>query len=71
MARQTTKKKVESPEVRADVIAEEIKNERGVDALHAEILRLQNVIVDKDRAIKNLQTANETLSDELSKARNK
>lgn len=71
MARQTTKKKVESPEVRADVIAEEIKSERGLDALHAEILRLNGIIVEKDRVIKSLQTANEDLSDELSKARNK
>ena len=71
MAKTTTKKKVETPEARADVIAEEIKKERGIDALHAEILRLEKVIAEKDRTINNLQKANEQISDELSKARNK
>lgn len=59
----------ETPEKRADVIAEEIKHEGGIDALRAEIKRLENVIRDKDTIIKNLQSANEQISDELSKAR--
>lgn len=70
MARQTTKKKVETPETRADVL-EEIKKEHGIDALRNELFRLEQVIIDKDRTIKNLQKTNEELSDELSKARNK
>ena len=70
MARQTTKRKVESPEKRADLIAEEIKNERGIDALRAEIDRLNWVIREKDMAIAALKKGNEEISAELSKARN-
>lgn len=61
----------ETPEKRAEIIAEEIKHEKGIDALRAEIKRLENVIRDKNTIISNLQAANEQISDELSKARNK
>lgn len=71
MARQTTKKKIETPEKRADVIAEEIKHTVGIDALRAEIDRLNAVIRHKDVIINSLQRGNEQISDELSKARNK
>ena len=70
MARQTTKKKIESPEGNANVL-EEIKREHGIDALRAEIDRLNMVIRHKDIIINNLQKGNEQISDELSKARNK
>ena len=71
MARTTTKKKVDTPEQRADAIAEEIKHEHGIDALRAELDRYMLAIIEKDLIIKNLQTANEQLSHELSEARNK
>ena len=70
MARQTTKKKIETPEGNANVL-EEIKHEHGIDALRAEIDRLNMVIRHKDIIINNLQKGNEQISDELSKARNK
>ena len=70
MARQTTKKKIETPENRADVL-EAIKHEHGIDALRAEIDRLNAVIRHKDLVINSLQKGNEEISDELSKARNK
>ena len=70
MARQTTKRKVETPEGNAAVL-EEIKREHGIDALRAEIDRLNMVIRHKDIIINNLQKGNEQISDELSKARNK
>ena len=70
MARQTTKKKIETPENNADVL-EAIKHEHGIDALRAEIDRLNWVIRKKDLIIESLQKANEQISDELSKARNK
>lgn len=69
MARQTTKRKVETPEGNAAVL-EEIKHETGIDALRAEIDRLNWVIRQKDLTINALQKGNEKLSDELSKARN-
>lgn len=69
MARQTTKRKVETPEGNAAVL-EEIKHESGIDALRAEIDRLNWVIRQKDLTINALQKGNEKLSDELSKARN-
>ena len=69
MARQTTKRKVETPEGNAAVL-EEIKRETGIDALRAEIDRLNWVIRQKDLTINALQKGNEKLSDELSKARN-
>ena len=70
MARQTTKKKIETPENNADVL-EAIKHEHGIDAMRAEIDRLNWVIRKKDLIIESLQKANEQISDELSKARNK
>lgn len=84
MARQTTKRKVETPEGNAAVL-EDIKREGGIDALRdelkryemvitkskAEIDRLNAVIRHKDIIIDSLQRGNERISDELSKARNK
>lgn len=70
MARQTTKRKIETPENNADVL-EAIKHEHGIDAMRAEIDRLNWVIRKKDLIIESLQKANEQISDELSKARNK
>ena len=69
MARQTTKKKIETPENNAEIL-EAIKQEHGLDALRAEIDRLNWVIRQKDLTINALQKGNEKLSDELSKARN-
>lgn len=84
MARQTTKRKVETPEGNAAVL-EEIKRESGIDALRAELKRyemvitkskaeidrLNDVIRHKDIIIDSLQRGNERISDELSKVRNK
>ena len=70
MARQTTQKKIETPEGNANVL-EEIKHEHGIDVLRAEIDRLNWVIRQKDLTINALQKGNEQISDELSKARNK
>ena len=87
MARQTTKKKIESPEFAFNDLPKEIqdevkdkvskmsvheviKHEHGIDALRAEIDRLNWVIRQKDLTINALQKGNEKLSDELSKARN-
>lgn len=88
MARQTTKKKIETPEtdftfndlpeaiqdkvkdrVSKMSVHEVIKHETGIDALRAEIDRLNWVIRQKDITINALQKGNERLSDELSKAR--
>ena len=83
MARQTTKRKVETPEGNAAVL-EEIKRESGIDALRAELKRYEMVITkskdeidrlnwvirQKDLTINALQKGNEKLSDELSKTRN-
>ena len=90
MARQTTKKKIETPETAftfndlPEVIQDEvkdkvtkmsvhevIKHEHGIDALRAEIDRLNWVIRHKDIVINSLQKGNEQISDELSKVRNK
>jgi len=82
MARQTTMKKIETPEGNADVL-EAIKREHGIDALRAELKRYEQVITQdkaeidrlyglimhKDIVINSLQKANEQISDELSKAR--
>lgn len=84
MARQTTKRKVETPEGNAAVL-EDIKREGGIDALRAELKRyemvitkskdeidrLNDVIRHKDIIIDSLQRGNERISDELSKVRNK
>lgn len=69
MARQTTKRKVETPENNAAVL-EEIKHEHGIEAMRAEIDRLNWVIRNKDLIINNLSKANEQISDELSRVRN-
>ena len=69
MARQTTKKKIETPENNAEIL-QAIKHEHGLDALRAEIDRLNWVIRQKDLTINALQKGNEKLSDELSKERN-
>ena len=82
MARQTTKRKVETPENTANIL-EDITREHGVDALRAELKRYESVIIqgkeeidrlngvirNKDIIINSLQKANEQISDELSKAR--
>lgn len=68
MARQTTKKKIETPESNAAVL-EDIKNERGLDAMRAEIDRLNWIIRRKDVIINNFQKTNERLSHELSEVR--
>lgn len=60
MARQTTKKRIETPESNADIFA-----------LKAEIDRLNWIIRQKDLTINALQKGNEEISDELSKERNK
>lgn len=59
MARQTTKKRIETPEGNADIFT-----------LKAEIDRLNWIIRQKDLTINALQKGNEEISDELSKARN-
>lgn len=69
MARQTTKRKIETPEARADNVQELIKHEHGIDVLRAEIDRLNWVIRQKDLTINALQKGNEEISDQLSKAR--
>lgn len=60
MARQTTKKRIETPESNADIFT-----------LKAEIDRLNWIIRQKDLTINALQKGNEEISDELSKVRNK
>ena len=70
MARQTTKKKIETPENNAEIL-EAIKHESGIDALRAEIDRLNWIIRQKDLTINALQKGNEEISDELSRVRNK
>lgn len=61
----------ETPEKRAEVVP--TKSEpKGDKALYLdEIKRLEAMIKEKDQIISNLQAANEQISDELSKARNK
>jgi len=68
MARQTTKRKVETPEGLADYVSQ-LKKE--CDILRAEVDRLNEVIKYKNVAIRSIQKENEKISDELSKARNK
>ena len=70
MARQKSNKIIETPENNADIL-EAIKHEVGIDALRAEIDRLNWVIRQKDLTINALQKGNEQISDELSKVRNK
>ena len=66
MERQTTKKKVETPEKRSDYVTQLM---RECDILRAEVDRLNEVIKYKDIAINSIQRENEKISDELSKAR--
>lgn len=66
MARQTTKKKVETPEGRSDYMTQLM---RECDILRAEVDRLNEVIKHKDIAINAMKRENEQISDELSKAR--
>ena len=64
----------ETPEKREEVIPKEIKTkvDKGDVALYkAEIKRLEDMLKEKNHIISNLQAANEQISDELSKARNK
>ena len=61
----------ETPEKRAEVIPKEIESKGDVALYKAEIKRLETMIREKDKIISNLQAANEQISDELSKARNK
>ena len=66
MARQTTKKKVETPEGRGDYVQQLMRDN---DILRREVDRLNEVIKYKDIAINSIQKENEKISDELSKAR--
>lgn len=66
MARQTTKKKVETPEGRGDYVQQLMHDN---DILRREVDRLNEVIKYKDIAINSIQKENEKISDELSKAR--
>lgn len=66
MARQTTKRVIETPEGRADYVQQLM---RECDILRREVDRLNEVIKYKDIAIRNIQKDNEKISDELSKAR--
>lgn len=68
MARQTTKKTVETPEGRTEYV---MFLKRECDILRAEVDRLNEVIKYKDVAISTLKKDNEKISDELSKERNK
>ena len=61
----------ETPEKRAEIAPEKVEAKGNKDLYLAEIKRLETVIREKDRIISNLQAANEQISDELSKARNK
>lgn len=66
MARQTTKRKVETSEGNAAVL-EEIKHETGIDALRAEIDRLNWEIRLKDLQIEVLRKENERLNKKQNK----
>ena len=61
----------ETPEKRAEVIPKEIEPRNDKALYKAEIKRLEAMIREKDQIISNLQAANEQISDELSKVRNK
>ena len=69
--RRTTLLETETPEKRVDVITKEIEKKDDAALYDAEIKRLETIIREKDYIIKSLQAANEQISDELSKARNK
>ena len=68
MAKQTTKRVIETPEGRADYMTQLM---RECEILRAEVDRLNIVIKYKDITINAILKANENISDELSKERNK
>ena len=61
----------ETPEKRIEVIPKEVESKGDVALYKAEIKRLETLLNEKNQIISNLQAANELISDELSKARNK
>ena len=61
----------ETPEKRIEVIPKEVESKGDVALYKAEIKRLETLLKEKNQIISNLQAANELISDELSKARNK
>ena len=69
--KRTALMETETPEKRMEVVPKETKPKADVALYRAEIKRLENMIREKDQIISNLQAANEQISDELSKARNK
>lgn len=69
--KRTALMETETPEKRAEVIPKEIEPRNDKALYKAEIKRLEAMIREKDQIINNLQAANEQISDELSKARNK
>ncbi len=69
--KRTALMETETPEKRSEVIPKEIEPRNDKALYKAEIKRLEAMIREKDQIINNLQAANEQISDELSKARNK
>lgn len=68
MARETTKRMVETPEGRSDYVTQLM---RECNILREEVDRLNIVIKYKDITINSMKKDNENISDELSKLRNK
>lgn len=68
MARETTKRMVETPEGRSDYVTQLM---RECNILREEVDRLNIVIKYKDITINGMKKDNENISDELSKLRNK
>lgn len=68
MARETTKRMVETPEGRSDYVTQLM---RECNILREEVDRLNIVIKYKDITINSMKKDNEKISDELSKLRNK
>ncbi len=68
MARETTKRMVETPEGRSDYVTQLM---RECNLLREEVDRLNIVIKYKDITINGMKKDNEKISDELSKLRNK
>lgn len=68
MARETTKRMVETPEGHSDYVTQLM---RECNLLREEVDRLNIVIKYKDIAINGMKKDNEKISDELSKLRNK
>ena len=69
--KRTALMETETPEKRAEVIPKEIEAKGDAALYQAEIKRLETLLKEKNQIIRNLQAANEQISDELSKARNK